>query len=60
MAETGPQKAFESQGVFWIPEKPEQRISGQLSHTLEDGPRVSLVGGFARSLFKNFPVAQCC
>jgi hypothetical protein len=58
MAETGIQKSFESPGVFWLPEKPDQTIAGKLSHTSDDGPRVSLVGGFGLSLITSFPVVH--
>lgn len=58
MAETGIQRAFESPGVFWLPEKPDQKITGHLSHSLDDGPEVSLVGGFDHSLLKNFNVVH--
>jgi hypothetical protein len=59
MAETGIQKAFESPGVFWLPEKPDQPISGQLSHTSEAGPRVNLVGSFGTSILpRNFPIVH--
>jgi|GEM_PF-7024682 len=57
MAETGIQKAFESPGVFWLPENTEQIISGQLSHSLDDGPRVNLVGSFGASILpRNFAI----
>jgi hypothetical protein len=58
MAETGIQKSFESPGVFWLPEKPDQTVTGQLSFTIDDGPQMSLVGGFALSLIKSFPVVH--
>ena len=58
MAETGIQKSFESPGVFWLPEKPDQKVTGQLSFTLDDGPQVSLVGGFALSFIRSFPVVH--
>lgn len=51
MAETGKQRSFESPGVFWLPENPDQKVTGQLSHTTDDGPQVRLVGGFASSVF---------
>ena len=58
MAETGIQKSFESPGVFWLPEKPDQTIAGQLRFSSDDGPQVSLVGGLRPFPINSFPVVH--
>lgn len=58
MAEKGIQKAFETPGFFWLPEKREQALTGQLKHTPEEGPQITLLGSFDSSLISNFPIVH--
>lgn len=41
---------FEHDGVWWLPEQPDQKVSGRLEHTQQSGLRLELHGAFGNRI----------
>jgi hypothetical protein len=40
-------REFDSDGIFWLPESPEQKIAGRLTFSPQEGGELKLIGSFA-------------
>jgi uncharacterized membrane protein len=53
----GSQRPFETQGVFWVPDRPEHRVSGTLHFTQDGALELRLIGTFGSCLlWETFPL----
>lgn len=45
---------FESDGLFWLPEKEDNQVAGRVSFDPAKGTRLALIGGFSEIAFDDF------
>jgi len=43
---------FEYKGIWWLPDKPKERISGTLKFTPDEGAILDLIGSFKIKIFE--------